>query len=287
MKSAQKRAYKNSRPKHKQTKEYLSHYYPFLPLLASIGFLLLAIFTPFSKQPSSVLGVSSSITQFNLLEVSNQERSKSDAKPLTTNSHLNAAAQTKADDMVKRNYWSHQTPEGNDPWVFITNQNYAYQKAGENLAYGFDNATQVVDGWMNSATHRANLLDKDFLEVGFGIANSSNYNQTGPETVVVAMYARPQSSFASVTQNSLTHVLGSADTVSRLDLLTQSAWASWIVAALGGASITYLVLVNGRRLRRAFAKTEKFVIRHPLLESLAISMVALSVLLLRATGSIL
>lgn len=124
-----------------------------------------------------------------LLSSTNIQRSNNGQSSLTINSKLNQAAQAKANDMVARNYWSHNTPDGKEPWVFFDAQGYIYTKAGENLAYGFDNSSATVIGWMNSPSHKANLLDSTFTEVGFGFANSSDYVTTGEETIVVAMYA--------------------------------------------------------------------------------------------------
>src|SRR5690606_3424397 len=116
---------------------------------------------------------------------------------LSLNDKLNAAAQAKAEDMKARNYWSHNTPDGQEPWVFFDAQGYIYKKAGENLAYGFATSTETVTGWMNSPSHKANLLDGAFTEVGFGFANSENFVSTGNETIIVAMYAQPYTQPAS------------------------------------------------------------------------------------------
>jgi cell division septation protein DedD len=107
------------------------------------------------------------------------------------NSQLDNAAQAKANDMAARNYWSHDTPDGQSPWTFFTAAGYEYQTAGENLAYGFDTSLNTVNAWMNSPGHRANILNTTYTEVGFGIANAADYQGTGPETIVVAEYASP------------------------------------------------------------------------------------------------
>lgn len=135
-----------------------------------------------------VLSYAIDTTVSGLLQETNNQRTANGLAGLTLNSQLNAAAQAKADDMVARDYWSHNTPEGDAPWVFIVSAGYKYQTAGENLAYGFLNSTATVKGWMDSPGHRANILNGTYKEVGFGIANSPNYQGTGPETVVVAMY---------------------------------------------------------------------------------------------------
>jgi hypothetical protein len=128
-----------------------------------------------------------------LLSDTNAQRSANGVASLSLNNQLNAAAQAKADDMAARNYWSHNTPEGNPPWVFVDAQNYSYQKLGENLATGFSDEQSTVNGWMASPPHRENLLDSAFSEVGFGFANNPNYTSAGggPMTIVVAMYGKP------------------------------------------------------------------------------------------------
>jgi hypothetical protein len=126
-----------------------------------------------------------------LLQTTNQRRAENGAGALTNNAALNAAAQAKANDMMTRDYWSHNTPDGNPPWVFIDNAGYAYQKAGENLAYGFATGEDTVAGWMNSPSHKDNMLNIDYKDVGFGFVNAPNFVGTGNETIVVAEYGTP------------------------------------------------------------------------------------------------
>lgn len=167
------------------------HYLPYLPLMAvALSLLVLNVLQPIKK--FGVLAYATEMSREQLLASTNSRRSQNGAKTLALNSKLNSAAQAKANDMVKRDYWSHNTPDGDEPWVFISNAGYKYLKAGENLAYGFSTSDATVTGWMNSPSHKANLLDSAFLEVGFGFANSGDYNDSGPETVVVAMYGKPE-----------------------------------------------------------------------------------------------
>ncbi|MCA9343292.1 hypothetical protein KC950_04775, partial [Candidatus Saccharibacteria bacterium] len=120
-KSPKTKKHNNLKPHHRHTKEYLKHYYPFIPLFASIGFLILVLFSPFQKSNQAVLGAYSNITPQQLLSATNTQRQLTGENALTTNPQLQNAAQNKAEDMVNRNYWSHKTPEGKDPWVFIAN----------------------------------------------------------------------------------------------------------------------------------------------------------------------
>ena len=135
-----------------------------------------------------VLGYATDMSIQSLLNDTNEQRANNDEGNLQINSELNQAAQAKANDMAARNYWSHNTPDGQTPWSFITAAGYDYQTAGENLAYGFATAGDTVTGWMNSPEHRANILNATYHDVGFGFINISDYQSSGPETLVVAMY---------------------------------------------------------------------------------------------------
>ena len=145
------------------------------------------------SQPVNVLAYATNVSQSGLLSSTNQQRIDNDLPSLVLNTKLNSAAQAKANDMVDKDYWSHTSPDGRLPWSFISAAGYSYSTAGENLAYGALTSSQTVDAWMNSPGHRANILNNTFSEVGFGYANSVDYQQSGEQTIVVAMYASPYS----------------------------------------------------------------------------------------------
>ncbi len=137
----------------------------------------------------SVLGKVTTITSSALLADTNSERAKNHLTALTLNSNLSAAATAKAQDMIARGYWSHNAPDGTEPWHWIEQSGYNYQEAGENLAKDFSTADATVGAWMDSPSHRDNLLKASYADVGFGIANGKmNGKKT---TVVVAFYAKP------------------------------------------------------------------------------------------------
>lgn len=184
---------------HKRTKPYHKAYWPYLPMLAVIGFgFILNLLWP---QPGGgVLAYATSMSPSSLLQQTNNERLKAGQSGLVINSQLASAAQAKADDMAARDYWSHVTPDGKQPWWFVNNAGYDYQATGENLAYGFDTELAAVTGWMNSPGHRANILNAGYRDVGFGIANASDYQGHGPETIVVALYGTPFGVDATSTQ---------------------------------------------------------------------------------------
>jgi uncharacterized protein YkwD len=99
---------------------------------------------------------------------------------------LTRIAQTRADDMARRDYFDHSSPEGRTPWDYLAEAGYRYSDAGENLAAGQRTDEEVVRAWMESQGHRANLLNRAFVETGIGIARGAN----GP--VIVALFGTPR-----------------------------------------------------------------------------------------------
>lgn len=174
-------------------KHFAQVYWPYLPIIAVVvaGMIFGGVNPQSRVNNPATLAYATEMGVSALLSNTNQQRASNGLGPLTINSKLNASAQAKANDMVAKDYWSHNTPAGQEPWIFFDGAGYVYQKAGENLAYGFDTSYKTVEGWMNSPSHRANILDGSYSEVGFGFANGSNFVGTGEETIVVAHYAKP------------------------------------------------------------------------------------------------
>lgn len=157
----------------------------FIALVA--GLLVVQLVAHFqAARPGEVLAYATSVSHSGLLAATNQQRSAHGLGALALNSQLNNGAQAKANHMVAKNYWSHTAPDGTEPWYFFTQAGYNYQRAGENLAYGFDNNNEIIDAWMGSAGHKANILG-NYKDVGFGFTNGGSY-QGGEFTVVVAFY---------------------------------------------------------------------------------------------------
>lgn len=125
-----------------------------------------------------------------LLARTNTDRVIYGAPLLLENALLSKAAQMKADDMLQRGYYSHTTPEGHSPLYFVDKVGYKYLNIGENLDLTYVQTEEDVQtAWMNSPTHRANLLFKDFTEVGVGVA--SGVYQGEQVTFAVQIYATP------------------------------------------------------------------------------------------------
>jgi hypothetical protein len=121
--------------------------------------------------------------------LTNQERQAQNLQILTVNPILNKAAEMKATDMATKGYFAHTSPEGKTPWYWLAQVGYQYQYAGENLAINFSDSKDVTNAWMNSPTHKANIVKGNYTEIGTGVA-SGIYE--GKETIFVAqVYANP------------------------------------------------------------------------------------------------
>lgn len=139
-----------------------------------------------------VLGYASNINISDLLNDTNKVRQENGLSTLRTNNELTLAAQKKAAHMFANDYWAHVAPDGTAPWDFILAENYDYSYAGENLAKNFNNSDQVVDAWFKSPSHRENLLNKNYDEIGFAVVNGvlDGYETT----LVVQMFGRLRAS---------------------------------------------------------------------------------------------
>ena len=146
------------------------------------------------SQPLAMATASASVTQsgavnsYSLLAQMNGVRRHSHERSLRMNSRLTNAAYAKAYDMANNNYWAHFSPSGRSPWSFISAAGYRYRAAGENLAYGFDSASGVYSGWMNSPSHRANVLKARYRDVGIAVVHTDSFMGQGPQTIVVAEF---------------------------------------------------------------------------------------------------
>ncbi len=168
-----------------------------------IGGLLLNLTE--NKYPS-VLGISTDITSEQLLTLLNQKRQENGLSVLSFSPELATAARNKANDMLLKNYWAHSSPDGKTPWDFLKDAGYNYVYAGENLARGFNTSEDVTNAWMESPTHRANVLSSNYSDVGFAVVVGS---LGGEETVLVvqefgnrSLAALPQPSEVSVSASS-------------------------------------------------------------------------------------
>ncbi len=111
----------------------------------------------------------SDIASSELLTLINQARQEKNLTPLTQNNKLTSAADLKANDMLTNDYFEHTSPAGVAPWYWFKTAGYNYIYAGENLAMDFFESKDVFDAWMASPSHRDNILDPNFNEIGIAI----------------------------------------------------------------------------------------------------------------------
>jgi uncharacterized protein YkwD len=146
---------------------------------------VLAVVSASTLAPSSISQtIASDITAENIIGLTNSSRAAESKSMLTENSKLSLSAKAKAEDMVAKNYFSHTSPEGVTPWKWIDGENYDYSYAGENLAMDFQSAEKMEDAWMKSPTHRANILNEKYKDIGVAV-KAGNIN--GSETILVVV----------------------------------------------------------------------------------------------------
>lgn len=109
------------------------------------------------------------ITAEKVAELANVERAAQNLPGLAINNSLAKAAQDKLADMLKNNYFEHTSPSGLTPWHWLEKNNYEYKYAGENLAMNFVSAENQHKAWMNSQTHRDNILNTRYQEIGVAV----------------------------------------------------------------------------------------------------------------------
>ena len=110
-----------------------------------------------------------------VLRLVNTERKKQGLKELALNHTLNGIATKKAEDMRDNNYFSHQSERYGSPFEMLQSFGVKYSSAGENIAAGQKTAEQVMNDWMNSSGHRANILSKNYTELGVGYVVGGTY----------------------------------------------------------------------------------------------------------------
>jgi len=130
------------------------------------------------------------LTRGDVVALANTDRAQSGvAGNLAEDARLDAAAQAVANDMAAKGYFSHVAPGGTTPWYWLKRAGYYYWSAGQNLAVNFDDAQSLNSAWMNSPTHRANIVNAGYSRIGIGIAHGTYHGK--PATFIVEYFANP------------------------------------------------------------------------------------------------
>lgn len=161
-------------------------------LLIGIGILSLTILGSNNISKDSLLA---DVQSTFLAQVTNEKRIDNDVPTLTVNDRLQYAAQLKAADMAEYGYFAHTSPSGKNPWYWFDKAGYNYRYAGENLAIDFYETKEVAEAWMDSPSHRKNMLNSNYTEIG--IAVDTGVYKGREVAFVVQMFGTPRNSFFS------------------------------------------------------------------------------------------
>lgn len=110
-----------------------------------------------------------------VIRLVNEIRAENGLKTLSANWELSRVARYKSEDMVRNRYFSHTSPTYGTPFQMIRAFGLSYRSAGENIAYGQRTPAAVVEAWMNSSGHRANILNTSYTQIGVGYCASGHY----------------------------------------------------------------------------------------------------------------
>jgi len=117
------------------------------------------------------------ILETEVIRLVNEARKSNGLAALTENWELSRVARFKSEDMRDNKYFSHQSPTYGSPFEMMKNFGIRYNYAGENIAMGYKTAKSVVDGWMNSPGHRANILNRNYKSIGVGYCSGNYWTQ--------------------------------------------------------------------------------------------------------------
>lgn len=219
-------------------------------LMAS-GLLLFLVFSLLLSTITSIPAVAFGTTT--IFELTNQARAANGLPELKLNEELAAAAQAKAEAMVANNYFEHTAPDGTNGWDYIDNEGYIYTFAGENLAASNEDDVSVVDGWLNSPGHRANLLNENFTDIGLGIAFKDSYDEFRNVFFIVALYAEPAAANSlPVSKANSTPTEG----ITQLEKnsLTIDRGLGYVFIGISGALTLSGVSIETNRIKKHFQK---------------------------------
>lgn len=159
-------------------------------LVLLLALVVLAGFLVIPRLAINWQELTASVASSLLSSLTNEKRSEFDLATLKTNPQLEQAAKLKAEDMARRGYFAHQSPEGRDFTYFLNQVGYDYEYAGENLAINFEDSSEVVNAWMQSPGHRENILKGRYTEMG--VATASTTVKGKERVLVVQLFGTPR-----------------------------------------------------------------------------------------------
>lgn len=173
--------------------------------LIAIFFGFQVVITQISRSYPQILGYAATqISPEEVITLTNDQRQANGLQPVKMDPELNIAASQKAADMFARDYWAHVSPIGTQPWYFITNSGYSYRYAGENLARDFSSPQSVIQAWMDSPSHRDNLLNPKYQDIGLAVVDGKLGGRE--TTLVVQMFGTKLSAPSDISKSSSTTI---------------------------------------------------------------------------------
>lgn len=270
--------------KKNQYRPHLIRRYGLLALIA-IAFGVQLVYN--LSATGSVLGRESDITITSLYQQTNQTRLEEGLDSLKLNDQLNQAAYLKAQDMFLRQYWSHDAPDGTEPWKWFGDVGYNYDRAGENLAKNFNTTSGVMIAWLNSPQHKANVINSSYQDVGFAVVTGELLGT--PTTLVVALYGAP----ASQAVAGATTVFNEPSANSGVNILTQFAVAiksltPAVMVALFLISVAVVVasVTHSNRHKLPAKLRKSWYKHHGLYKAIGLSLLAVFIIFLYSNGQI-
>ncbi|MHB0977975.1 MAG: CAP domain-containing protein [Minisyncoccota bacterium] len=212
-------------------------------------------------------------------DLSNQNRQSQHLAVLTVNPLLNKVAELKAKDMAEKSYFAHVSPDGKAPWYWFNLVGYKYEYAGENLAVDFTDSQDVTSAWMNSPTHRANIIKNVYTEIGTGVA--SGMFEGRPTVFVAQVYGKPMKPVVTseptkvvkstpttsvpAVEASTSKVLGASSEVALTEESNSNIFDKYITSPRHVANLAFIILgalVALALLFKLFIRMDK---KHPVL----------------------
>ena len=151
--------------------------------MKKILFSLLLCGRAFAFEPTTEITPETVVAEMNVYRAENH------LPPLRLDAKLTRAAESRMQDMIDGEWWNHESPEGTSPFLWLTSVDYDYAFAAENLAAGFETVPVLVEAWMESPGHRANIMGAQYAECGIAIIDGSTKGKALGKSVVV-MFGR-------------------------------------------------------------------------------------------------
>lgn len=262
---------------------------PHLVRWYGVAAILVVAFVAFAgsnlSTTGTVLGTKANITAVELLNDTNEQRTKEGKPALRYDEQLSTAAFLKAQDMLRQQYWAHVAPDGTTPWKWFGDAGYNYAYAGENLAKNFTTTKSTVAAWMASPDHRANILNGHYTDVGFAVMDGTLDGKQA--TIIVALYGTPASSVAGAAQTSASIAGTSMSPLTRFGLALQSmtpAMLGSLMLLLSGAVIALGAHAYRRQLPLPVRRSWRY--HHGLYKSVGLMTVAVVLITLYSGGQI-